>query len=102
MNIINKDEHNELLGILLELIKVIEKMRVNNDDGILRQNETEAKEWLLYLKGHVDKEELKSLEDEISDRLFYVFDVEIEKGELDCKRVELIKKYINISNGILK
>ena len=45
-------------------------MLEHNDDYILMQNEREAKEWLVFLKGHKDKEELRSLENEISDRFF--------------------------------
>ena len=45
-------------------------------------------------KEHNDKEELRSLENEISDRFFYKYDVEIENSELDNKRAYLIRKYI--------
>ena len=41
-----------------------------------------------------DKDELKSLENEISDRFFFKFDVQIGTSELDNKRAELMKKYI--------
>lgn len=47
-----------------------------------------------FLKNHTDKDELKSLENEISDRLFFKFDVQIGTSELDNKREELMKKYI--------
>ena len=49
-----------------------------------------------------DKEELRSLENEISDRFFNKYDVEIEKSELDNKRAELIRKYNFKSNKLLK
>ena len=55
-----------------------------------------------FLKNHTDKDELKSLENEISDRLFFKFDVQIGTSELDNKRAELMKKYIFKSNEYLK
>ena len=69
---------------------------------VLLQNENEAKDWKTFLDKHYDKEELKSLEEEISDRLFIKFDIQIENSELDNKRVELMKKYIFKSNKYLK
>ncbi len=71
MNIINKEQHNELIGILSELIETIVMMRKEEKDYLLVQNESEAREWIAYLKEHVDKEELKSLENEISNRFFF-------------------------------
>ena len=41
-------------------------MRQEEKDNVLVQNESEAREWISFLKEHEDKEELKSLEDEIS------------------------------------
>ena len=70
MNSINKAQHDELIQILNELIDVIFEMRKEEKDYLLFQNESEAKEWIAFLKEHEDKEELKSLENEISDRLF--------------------------------
>lgn len=35
-----------------------------------------------FLKNHTDKDELKSLENEISDRFFFKFDVQIGTSEL--------------------
>ena len=66
------------------------------------QNKNEAKEWLEFLKKHTAKDELKSLENEISDRFFYKFNVRIGTSELDNKRAELIKKSILKSNEYLK
>ncbi|MBQ8924152.1 MAG: hypothetical protein IJ053_05085 [Lachnospiraceae bacterium] len=102
MDCINESEHKELIDILDDLIKTISLMRKNNSDYILVQNENEAREWMVFLKEHKDKEELRSLENEISDRFFYKYDVEIEKSELDNKRADLIKKYIFKSNKMLK
>lgn len=102
MDYINELEHKELIDILDELIKTISLLRKNNSDYILAQNENEAREWMVFLKEHKDKEELSSLENEISDRFFYRYDVEIEKSELDNKRAELIRKYIFTSNKLLK
>ena len=45
---------------------------------------------------------MKSLENEISDRFFFKFDVQIGTSELDNKRAELMKKYIFKSNEYLK
>lgn len=58
--------------------------------------------WMVFLKEHNDKEELRSLENEISDSFFYKYDVEIENSELDNKRAYLIRKYIFTSNKLLK
>lgn len=102
MSCINELEYKELIDILDELIKTISLLRKNNSDYILAQNENEAREWMAFLKEHKDKEELRSLENEISNSLFYKYDVEIEKSELDNKRVDLIKKYIFESNKLLK
>lgn len=102
MNNIEKQEHDELITILGELIETIELMQKEEKSLLLVQNENEAKEWINYLKNHTDKEELQSLEDEISNRFFFRFDVKIGKSVLDDKRVELMKKYIFKSNEFLK
>lgn len=102
MNNIDKDKHEELIIILEKLIQIIGKMRETESDYLLFQNEEEAKEWLIFLKEHNDKDELKSLENEISDRFFYKFDVQISVSEDDNKRAELMKKYIMKSNEFLK
>lgn len=51
-------------------------VRNNTEDCLLYQKE-EAKEWLVFLKEHEDKEELKTLENEMADRFFYKYDVQI-------------------------
>ena len=102
MSNIDKEQHNELIEILDELIEIIVVMRKKEKDYVLAQNEREAREWILFLKEHRDKEELKSLEDEISDRFFSKFDVRIGKSNLDDRRAELMKMYISKSNDILK
>lgn len=102
MDYISEAEHKELIDILDELIKTISLLRNSNSDYILVQNENEAREWMVFLKEHNDKEELRSLENEISDRFFYKYDVEIENSELDNKRAYLIRKYIFTSNKLLK
>ena len=102
MNTINEKKHKELIEILRELIETIELMKNVEKDYLLIQNEDEARDWLHFLKNHTDKEELKSLENEISDRFFFKFDVQIGTSELDNKRAELMKKYIFKSNEYLK
>lgn len=102
MSNIERDKHEELVNILNELIETIGLMRKEEKDYLLIQNESEAKDWLDFLKEHVDKEELKSLEDEISNRFFFKFDVQIGESELDDKRASLMKKYILKSNEYLK
>ena len=102
MDYISEAEHKELIDILDELIKTISLLRNSNSDYILVQNENEAREWMVFLKEHNDKEELRSLENEISDRFFYKYDVEIENSELDNKRANLIRKFIFTSNKLLK
>jgi len=70
MDYINEAEHKELIDILDELIKTISLLRNSNSDYILVQNENEAREWMVFLKEHNDKEELRSLDNEISDSFF--------------------------------
>ena len=99
MNKIDDEKHNELIVILSELIETIELMKKEEKDYLLIQNENEARDWM---ENHTDKDELKSLENEISDRFFFKFDVQIGTSELDNKRAELMKKYIFKSNEYLK
>lgn len=94
--------HKELVTILSELIETIELMMQNEKDYLLVQNKNEARDWLEFLKQHTDKDELKTLENEISNRFFYKFDVQIGTSELDNKRAELMKEYIMKSNEYLK
>lgn len=102
MNRIEEKSHKELVTILSELIKTIELMMQNEKDYLLVQNKNEARDWLEFLKQHTDKDELKTLENEISNRFFYKFDVQIGTSELDNKRAELMKEYIMKSNEYLK
>ena len=102
MNKIDDEKHNELIVILSELIETIELMKKEEKDYLLIQNENEARDWMDFLKHHTDKDELKSLENEISDRFFFKFDVQIGTSELDNKRAELMKKYIFKSNEYLR
>lgn len=102
MDNIEKLRHEELVILLSELIETIVLMREKTEDYILTQNENEAREWLKFLKEHMDKEELKTLENEIANRFYFKFDVQIGTSELDNKRVELMKKYIFKSNEYLK
>lgn len=102
MNKIKKKKHKELVNILSELIETIVLMKDEEKDYLLIQNEDEARDWLEFLKKHTDKDELKSLEKEISERFFFRYDVKIGKSELDNKRAELMKKYILKSNEYLK
>ena len=102
MNKIDDEKHNELIVILSELIETIELMKKEEKDYLLIQNENEARDCMDFLKNHTDKDELKSLENEISDRFFFKFDVQIGTSELDNKRAELMKKYIFKSNEYLK
>lgn len=102
MNRIDEKKHKELIDLLKELIGTIELMKKEQADYLLTQNGSEAKEWLEFLERHDDKEELKTLENEISDRFFYKFDVQIGNSELDNKRAKLMKTYILKSNDYLK
>lgn len=102
MNNVSKIKHKELVRILQELIETISLMQETEKDNLLAQNLNEANEWLDFLTKHQDKEELKSLENEISDRFFFKFDVQLGKSEIDNKRADLIKKYIFKSNEYIK
>ena len=102
MNRNEEKSHKELVTILSELIETIELMMQNEKDYLLVQNKNEARDWLEFLKQHTDKDELKTLENEISNRFFYKFDVQIGTSELDNKRAELMKEYIMKSNEYLK
>ena len=83
-------KHCELIKILENLIAVIKEMRKQSKDFVLIQNETEAKEWLCFLKNHINKEELKTLENEIADRCFYKFDVQIRDADLETDKKRLL------------
>lgn len=102
MSTIKKQKHIELLRILEDLVETIELMLENEKDYLLIQNKNEAIEWLSFLKTHIDKEELKTLEDEIANRFFMRYDVQISETKLDNKRTDLIKKYLFKSNKYLK
>lgn len=102
MNNIEEEKHKALIQILRELIETVHVMRSEVNDYLLTQNENEAKDWLIFLENHFDKEELKSLEDEISNRFFEKFDVQIGILELDNKRANLMKEYLIKSNEYLK
>ena len=102
MNKIDDEKHNELIIILSELIETIELMKEEEKDYLLIQNENEARDWMDFLKNHTDKDELKSLENEISDRFFFKFDVQIGTSELDNKRAKLMKKYIKYTTLFTK
>lgn len=102
MNKIRENNHEILIGILEQLLNTLVLLRKETNDFILKQNEEEALEWISFLKKHTYKEELKSLENEIANRFFYKFDVEISESELDKKRTDLIKDYLLKSNEFLK
>ncbi len=102
MNKIEEKKHKELVMILSELIEIIVLMRKEEKDYLLVQNENEARDWLEFLTNHRDKDELKSLENEIADRFFFKFDVQIGTSELDKKRSRLMEKYMWKSNEYLK
>ena len=101
MNPIDAEKHEELVHILSELVETIALMQKEEYNYLLFQNEREANDWLIFLREHTDKEELKSLENEIADRFFYRYDVRIGKTNLDKKRTELIKRYLFKSNEYL-
>lgn len=102
MENITHDQHKKLIHILEKLIQTIELMKKETTDYLLLQNDKEAHEWLDFLKKHMDKEELKTLEDEISDRFFFKFDVQILDSELDNQRVDYMKEYIFYSSECCK
>lgn len=101
VNPIDAKKHEELVHILSELVETIALMKKEEYSYLLFQNEREANDWLIFLREHTDKEELKSLENEIADRFFYRYDVRIGKTNLDKKRTELIKRYLFKSNEYL-
>lgn len=102
MSTIKKQHYVELLRILEELIETIELMLESEQMYLLNQNKNEAIEWLSFLKEHTDKEELKSLENEIANRFFMSYDVQISETKFDDKRTALIKEYLFKSNEYLK
>lgn len=99
---ITKNEHNELIQTLKNLIEVIEDMLKIDSMYILKQNYDEAKDWLAFLEKHIDKKELKSLEREIAERFVYKFDVEINDTELDTMRTNMIKTLLMKFNKFLQ
>ena len=94
---ITEVQHKDLINILDELIVTIKLMNPNNHDYFLNQNLREAKDWRRFLKAHTDKEELMSLEEEISERAVFKYDVRADGSELDHKRLELIREYVGRS-----
>ena len=95
-NILELKEHLELIKILEELINVIVEMRKTCKEYLLMLNEEDARDWLNFLKNHVDKEELDSLEKEIAKRYVSKFDVLIadHNWDLDRKKYFLMEKYL--------
>ena len=96
---ITEVQHKDLINILDELIVTIKLMNPNNRNYFLNQNLREAKDWRRFLKAHTDKEELLSLEEEISERLFYKYDANAveDRSELDDKRRDLMHEYLGKS-----
>ncbi|MCH5193988.1 MAG: hypothetical protein J1F11_08515 [Oscillospiraceae bacterium] len=96
---ITEVQHKDLINILDELIVTIKLMNPNNRIYFLNQNLREAKDWRRFLKAHTDKEELLSLEEEISERLFYKYDANAleDRSELDDKRRNLMHEYLGKS-----
>lgn len=90
--------YRNLVSILEELIITIKKIQDIDNSYKLSQNRREAEEWLRYLKSHKSCDEVKSLENEISNRLFYSFDISLSNSPLDKKRVELMKQFISLSS----
>ena len=102
MGNIDNEQHGELIRILDELVEVITARRKEEKEFLLVQHEREAKEWNAFLRGHTDKEELISLRDEIVDRFFYKYDVQIGDMEVDKRRLELMEEYLSKSYEFLK
>jgi hypothetical protein len=102
MEYITVIQHKELTEILDELVKIIADMRMHNNDVTLYNNYIEAKEWLDFLIAHNSKESIKSLETEISNRLFLCFDVQIENTKMDTRRTELMKTFIRKATEYLQ
>lgn len=94
MNNIEKNRHEELVSILNELVETIGVIKKEEINYRLNRNEIEVKEWLEFCKTHTDKEELQSLEEEIADRFFYMFNFQLGTSELDIKRIKLMKKFM--------
>ena len=76
--------------------------REEKKEYLLSQNENEAKSWIAFLEKHMDKEVLKSLEQEIANRFVFKFDVAIRNSESDKKRTALMKRYLLKSDQYLK
>ena len=102
MNTINEKNHKELIEILTELIETIKLMKNVEKDYLLIQNEDEARDWLDFLKNHTDKEELKSLENEISEcKKISVRDLEaalVKESHIKLME-EIMSKYNEIIGG---
>lgn len=66
-------------------------MMQEEKEYLLVQNKNEAKDWLEFLKKHTDKDELKSLENEISDRFSISLMCKLEHQNLIIKERSLSK-----------
>ena len=102
MGEITKLEHKRLINILDRLIDTIVYIRKEVEDNYsLQKNEREAIDWYRYLKTHYDKEEIESLEEEISDRYVHEFEQQLCELPIDNKRAYLIEEYLDMSYKIL-
>ncbi len=101
MDKINEIDRKELIEILEDLVKTITIMQTYNKDFLLHLNAQEAKDWLAYLKNHTEKDELRALVKEISERFEYRFGDEVESSDLDTKRVRLMEKFLVKSSKVL-
>ena len=101
MNKLKKEHKDNLIDLIKTLIDVISEMQRKNNNYILVQNKNEAIEWLDFLVNYSDKEELKSLEDEIGNSFFSKFDVQVECSKLDYNRTKLMKDFLFKSNTYL-
>ena len=97
MSNVTKEQHEDLLKILYELVDTIKLMQDEKRDNLLSQNEDEAKLWIIFLESHADIDSLKLLEQEISSCFVSNFGVAIRNSESDKKRTELMKMYLTKS-----
>lgn len=102
MKTIDKQQHKELISLLNKLLETIQELKKHVNSYLLIQNENEAREWKLFLCEHIDKEELMSLENEISNQFFFKFDVEILESDYDLQRIHLMREFLMKMNSYIK
>ncbi len=86
--------HKAIITTIDELIDLINRMQKDNNDFFLNQHKNDVLSWRDYFSCHIDIEELRSLESEITERFVHKYEVIMAPYELNKSRLEIYKKLI--------